>query len=68
MPEDGVNLTPSSELLSSDEVVRLATLFVSQGVNKIRLTGGEPLVRSDLVEIISKLLYSVMVVAFLSNF
>ncbi|CAG8567701.1 9262_t:CDS:2 [Racocetra fulgida] len=42
MPAEGVDLTPSHELLSTKEIVHLARLFVSQGVNKIRLTGGEP--------------------------
>ncbi len=55
MPEDGVPLTPSANLLSTSEVERLASLFVSQGVNKIRLTGGEPTVRSDLPQIVSSL-------------
>lgn len=55
MPEDGVPLTPSADLLSTSEVERLASLFVSQGVNKIRLTGGEPTVRSDLPQIVSSL-------------
>lgn len=55
MPEDGVPLTPSNKLLSTSEVERLAALFVSQGVNKIRLTGGEPTVRSDLPQIVSSL-------------
>ena len=54
MPEEGVDLTPSKELLTADEIVRLAALFVSQGVNKVRLTGGEPLVWRDVVEIICK--------------
>ena len=52
MPEEGVSLTPSSRLLSSEEVVRLARLFASQGVDKIRLTGGEPLIRKDIVEVV----------------
>ena len=52
MPEEGVELTPSNQLLSSNEITELARLFVSQGVNKIRLTGGEPLVRKDVVEIV----------------
>lgn len=55
MPEDGVPLTPSANLLSTSEVERLAALFVSQGVNKIRLTGGEPTVRSDLPQIVASL-------------
>ena len=54
MPEDGVDLTPRKELLTTDEVLRLARLFVSQGVSKIRLTGGEPLVCRDLLQIVRK--------------
>lgn len=54
MPEEGVKLTQTEKLLTANEVVRLARLFVKQGVNKIRLTGGEPTVRKDLVDIIGK--------------
>ena len=54
MPEEGVELTPPGELLSARELERLARLFVAQGVTKIRLTGGEPLVRKDLIDIIGK--------------
>ena len=52
MPEQGAPLSPKENLLSSDEIVRLARLFVANGVRKIRLTGGEPTVRRDLSEII----------------
>uniref|UniRef100_A0A915PB05 Radical SAM core domain-containing protein n=1 Tax=Meloidogyne floridensis TaxID=298350 RepID=A0A915PB05_9BILA len=45
MPEEGVKLTPSSDLLTKDEIIRLARLFAFEGVNKIRLTGGEPTIR-----------------------
>ncbi|XP_063241465.1 molybdenum cofactor biosynthesis protein 1 isoform X2 [Bacillus rossius redtenbacheri] len=55
MPEEGVDLTPQSQLLSTDEVLRLAELFVREGVTKIRLTGGEPTIRKDLVDIIGSL-------------
>ncbi|KAH8021202.1 hypothetical protein HPB51_013303 [Rhipicephalus microplus] len=55
MPEEGVPLTSSEKLLTSDEIVQLASLFVTFGVNKIRLTGGEPLVRKDAVNIIESL-------------
>ncbi|XP_021730917.1 GTP 3',8-cyclase, mitochondrial-like isoform X2 [Chenopodium quinoa] len=51
MPADGVELTPGPELLSKDEIVRLASLFVNCGVNKIRLTGGEPTIRKDIEDI-----------------
>lgn len=55
MPEEGVQLTPSNKILTNDEVVYLASLFVKQGVRKIRLTGGEPTVRKDLEDIIRRL-------------
>ncbi|KAH6564136.1 hypothetical protein BASA50_006826 [Batrachochytrium salamandrivorans] len=55
MPEHGVDLSPASALLTTDEIIRLATLFVDQGITKIRLTGGEPTVRKDLLEIVARL-------------
>ncbi|KAL3815025.1 hypothetical protein ACJIZ3_016293 [Penstemon smallii] len=51
MPAEGVDLTPNPQLLSLNEIVRLANLFVSSGVTKIRLTGGEPTIRRDIEEI-----------------
>jgi cyclic pyranopterin phosphate synthase len=55
MPADGVSLTRSDRLLSADEMLRLASLFVREGVDKIRLTGGEPTVRPDLVGVVAAL-------------
>ncbi|WKY17235.1 hypothetical protein Q1695_001670 [Nippostrongylus brasiliensis] len=55
MPEEGVTLSPTQKLLTADEIVRLVELFASHGVNKIRLTGGEPTIRSDLVDIVGKI-------------
>jgi len=55
MPSEGIDLTPSAKLLTSEEIIRLARLFVSQGVTKIRLTGGEPTVRKDCVELVEEL-------------
>jgi cyclic pyranopterin phosphate synthase len=55
MPEEGVELSPSSSLMTADEIVRLTSLFASQGVDKVRLTGGEPLLRSDIINIISRI-------------
>jgi cyclic pyranopterin phosphate synthase len=43
---------PRKSLLERDEIARLARLFVAQGIDQIRLTGGEPLLRRDLVECI----------------
>lgn len=55
MPADGVDLTPKSSLLTTEEIIHLAKIFVEQGVRKIRLTGGEPTIRKDLTDIIGKL-------------
>lgn len=41
MPEDGVDLQPQTKMLTQQEIVRLASMFVEAGVDKIRLTGGE---------------------------
>ena len=54
MPEEGVPLTPTPQLLTAGEIATLAQLFASQGVDKIRLTGGEPLLRKDLKEIVGR--------------
>lgn len=51
MPAEGVDLTPKPQLLNQDEILRVANLFTSSGVNKIRLTGGEPTIRKDLEDI-----------------
>lgn len=56
MPEEGVELSPNAELLKTEEIITLAKLFVQEGVNKIRLTGGEPLVRKDIVELCGMIL------------
>jgi molybdenum cofactor biosynthesis protein A, bacterial len=52
MPEEDYDFTPASRLMQTDEIVSLATTFVRLGVKKIRLTGGEPLVRKDAADII----------------
>lgn len=55
MPEEDYAFTPASKLMQADEIESMARIFVAQGVNKIRLTGGEPLVRKDAAEIIRSL-------------
>lgn len=47
MPEEDYDFTPVSRLMQKEEIETLARIFIAQGVNKIRLTGGEPLVRKD---------------------
>lgn len=55
MPDEDMHFMPSAHLMKPDEIVALASLFVDKGVRKIRLTGGEPLVRKDAEEIITRL-------------
>ena len=55
MPEEDYAFTPVSRLMQSGEIETLAKIFVGEGVNKIRLTGGEPLVRKDAAEIMISL-------------
>jgi molybdenum cofactor biosynthesis protein A len=52
MPASGVPLSPPSHLLQLPETLALASHFVSLGVSKIRLTGGEPTLRADLVAVV----------------
>src|SRR5665213_2862470 len=52
MPEEDYEFAPSAKLMQADEILELAKIFVANGVDKIRLTGGEPLVRKDAKEII----------------
>ncbi len=55
MPEEEYEFTPASRLMQPEEIESIARIFVSQGVDKIRLTGGEPLVRKDAADIILRL-------------
>ena len=55
MPEDGMQFSPRAEVLTFEEIVRLTEVFVSLGVTRVRLTGGEPLLRRDLVALVRRL-------------
>ncbi len=55
MPEEGIPLTPSKFIMNASEIESLAKTFVGMGVKKIRLTGGEPLLRKDFEDILSRL-------------
>lgn len=55
MPEESYAFMPNQQLMQADEIVYLSRLFVENGVKKIRLTGGEPLVRKDAAKIIRSL-------------
>ncbi len=55
LPPEGVDLLPQGDILTYEEIVRIAGLAAELGVNKVRLTGGEPLVRTGLSRLIGLL-------------
>ena len=55
MPEEGIKYLPKHELLSYEEMLRLVEIMTHLGVRKVRLTGGEPFVRRDLVPFMKRL-------------
>lgn len=55
MPPDGVPLKAKDEILTFEEILRAARVFVGLGINKIRITGGEPLVRKNLDQLLAQL-------------
>jgi len=52
MPAEGINFSPKDELLTFEEILHLADVLAALGVNKVRLTGGEPLARRNLPELV----------------
>jgi molybdenum cofactor biosynthesis protein A len=55
MPEDGLNWLSRAELMSYEEMLRSCALLVKMGIEKIRITGGEPFVRKDIMKLLSGL-------------
>ncbi len=55
MPENGINELPHDEILTSREIVRIASIMHDMGVMKVRLTGGEPLVRRGVAGFVREL-------------
>ncbi len=55
MPEEGVRFLPKPEILTFEEIIRFVEAAVPLGIRKLRITGGEPLVRRDLERLIAKL-------------
>lgn len=55
MPEEGIEKIQHYEILRLEEIYKLAKIFVSLGVNKIRITGGEPLVRKGIINLIENI-------------
>lgn len=55
MPKEGLNWLPQKEIMSYEEMLRLCTVLVKMGIEKIRITGGEPFVRKDLIPFLYQL-------------
>jgi GTP 3',8-cyclase len=55
MPEEGVDLLPKADVLTFEEIERIVRAFVAMGVRRVRLTGGEPTVRKDLIACVERL-------------
>ena len=54
MPAEGLSWLPQPELLTDDELVRLVRIAVGLGVTQVRLTGGEPLIRRGIVDLVAR--------------
>lgn len=67
MPEEKIQCLPSSRLMQKDEILSLAKTFVDLGIKKIRLTGGEPLLRKDFGEIYAELADLPVTLTFTTN-
>jgi molybdenum cofactor biosynthesis protein A len=55
MPEEGIRYLPKKQLLTFEEIERLISVLASFGISKVRLTGGEPFVRNDLMKLINRI-------------
>ena len=55
MPEEGIKYLPKKELLTFEEIERLVSIMAAMGITKVRITGGEPFVRNDLMDLIRRI-------------
>ena len=55
MPKEGIRCLPHNEILSYEEILRLCGIFYQLGVRKVKLTGGEPLIRKGMAELVRRL-------------
>ncbi len=55
MPAEGLDWLPKPEMLTDDELVRLVTVMVGLGITQVRLTGGEPMLRRSLVDVVRRI-------------
>jgi len=55
MPEEGISMASHEDILSYDEIIRICRIAVSLGIKKIKITGGEPLVRKDVLVLVKEI-------------
>lgn len=55
MPEEGIRYLPKKQLLTFEEIERLISILATLGISKVRLTGGEPFVRNDLMQLVNRI-------------
>ena len=55
MPEEGIQYLPKPHLLSYEEMIRLVSILAEMGISKVRITGGEPFIRRDIMPFLWKL-------------
>ena len=55
MPEKGIRFMPHSEILTYEEILHIVSLSIQKGIRKVRLTGGEPLVRKGFISFLERL-------------
>ena len=55
MPAHGIQYLPKKEMLTYEEMERIITLMASMGITKVRITGGEPFLRKDLIHFLEQL-------------
>jgi molybdenum cofactor biosynthesis enzyme MoaA len=55
MPEDGLVWLSCKELMTCEEMLRTCSLLVKMGIKKIRITGGEPFVRKDIMQLLTEI-------------
>lgn len=55
MPEEGINYVPRKELMTYEEMFRIVSVFGKQGISKIRITGGEPFLRKDMMSFLESI-------------
>jgi len=55
MPHEGIDFLPKDQLLTYEELLRLTSLLAGSGINKVRITGGEPFIRKELIGFLEKL-------------